>query len=60
MSKNEFVKTIEEIMKYLDSKYRKEIIEKRNIHGVFQNYLLEQYKEDRKIPLKTLFGSDPQ
>lgn len=43
-SKNEFVKTIEEIMKYLDLKYRKEIIDKKNVHSVFQNYLLEQYK----------------
>lgn len=46
-------------MKYLDVKYRKEIIEKKNVHSVFQNYLLEQYKEDRKLPLKTLFGADP-
>ena len=46
-------------MKYLDMKYRKEIIDKKNIHAVFQNYLLEQYKEDRRLPLKTLFGADP-
>lgn len=58
-SKNEFVKTIEEIMKYLDLKYRREIIDKKNVHAVFQNYLLEQYKQDRKLPLKTLFGNDP-
>jgi hypothetical protein len=53
------VKTIEEIMKYLDGKYRKEIIDKRNIYNVFQNYLLEQYREDRKIPVKTLRLNDP-
>lgn len=47
---------IEEIMKYLDSKYRKEITDKRNIHSVFQNYLIEQYREDRKIPVKTFFN----
>lgn len=46
-------------MKYLDMKYRKEIIDKKNVHAVFQNYLLEQYKEDRRLPLKTLFGADP-
>jgi hypothetical protein len=50
---------IEEIMSYLDKKYRKDIIEKKNIHSVFQNYLLEQYREDKKIQLKTLFGADP-
>ena len=58
-SKNEFVKTIEEMMKYLDAKYRKEIIDKRNIYSVFQNYLLEQYREDRKVMVKTLFRNDP-
>ena len=31
-------------MKYLDVKYRKEIIDKKNVHTVFQNYLLEQYR----------------
>ena len=43
-SKNEFVKTIEEIMKYLDNKYRKDIIDKKNIYSVFKNYLLDQYR----------------
>lgn len=47
-------------MKYLDGKYRKEITDKRNIHSVFQNYLIEQYREDRKINLKTLFRADPE
>jgi hypothetical protein len=47
------------MMKYLDSKYRKEIIDKRNIYSVFENYLLEQYREDRKIPVKTLMQKDP-
>ncbi len=55
-SKNEFVKMIEEIMKYLDGKYRKEIIDKRNVHSVFQNYLIEQYREDKKVPVKSLFN----
>ena len=58
-SKESFVKMIEEIMSYLDKKYRKDIIQKKNVHLVFQNYLLEQYKEDKKIQLKTLFGADP-
>ena len=31
-------------MKYLDAKYRKDIIDKRNNYGVLQNYLLEQYR----------------
>ena len=43
-SNNEFVKTIEEIMKYLDSKYRKDIVDKKNIHSVYQSYLLDQYR----------------
>jgi len=46
-------------MKYLDTKYRKEIIDKKNIYGVYQNYLVEQYREDKKINIKTLFGADP-
>lgn len=58
-SKTEFVKTIEEVMKYLDQKYRKEIIDKKNMHAVFQGYLLDQYRQDRPLPLKTLFGADP-
>ena len=59
LSKNEFVKMIEEIMKYLDQKYRKEIIDKKNIYGVYQNYLVQQYRQDKKINVKTLFGADP-
>ena len=50
---------IEEIMKYLDQKYRKEIIDKKNIYGVYQNYLVQQYRQDKKINVKTLFGADP-
>jgi hypothetical protein len=46
-------------MKYLDQKYRKEIIDKKNMHAVFQGYLLDQYRQDRPLPLKTLFGADP-
>ncbi len=44
-------------MKHLDSKYKKEIIEKKYMQGTFQKHLTTEYKQKSKIVLKSLLGN---
>lgn len=56
-SHHEFVKVIEEIMKYLDMKYKKEIIEKKYLSMTFQHHLTDEYRQKSNIKLKSLLGN---
>lgn len=44
-------------MKYLDGKYKKEVIDKKYLQTIFQRHLTTEYKEKSRIPLKSLFGN---
>jgi hypothetical protein len=48
---------IEEIMKHLDMKYKKEIIEKKYLNATFQHHLTDEYKKKSNIKLKSLLGN---
>lgn len=54
--KQDLIKAIEEIMRYLDDKYKKILLEKKYLHSTFQSHMLDQYKENSRIQLKTLHG----
>jgi hypothetical protein len=43
-------------MKYLDRKYKQEIVDKKYLNGVFQNHLTDEYKKNSRIPMKTFIG----
>ncbi len=55
-SKQDLIKAIEEIMRYLDEKYKKMLIEKKFLHTTFQSHILDQYKENSRLQVKSLFG----
>ena len=54
--KQDLIKAIEEIMRYLDEKYKKILVEKKYLHATFQSHMLDQYKQNSRIQLKTLHG----
>lgn len=44
-------------MRYLDGKYKKEVVEKKYLQATFMRHLAAEYKDKSKIQLKSLFGS---
>lgn len=43
-------------MRHLDEQYRKVLVEKKCLHLTFQSYILDQYREASRIPVRTLLG----
>lgn len=44
-------------MKYLDNKYKKEIIDKKYLNMTFQHHLTDEYRQRSSIKLKSLLGN---
>ncbi len=55
-NKQDLIKAIEEIMRYLDEKYKKVLLEKKYLHSTFQTHMLDQYKDGTRIQIKSLYG----
>ena len=47
------------MMKYLDKKYKKILIEKKVIHGIFESHMVDEYKSNSRFNMVTLFGENP-
>lgn len=56
-SHHEFIKVIQQIMKYLDIKYKKQIIDKKYLHNTFQHHLTDEYRMRSNIKLRSLLGN---
>ena len=52
------IKAIEEVMRMLDEKYKKVLIDKKFLHSTFQSHIIDQYRENSRIPVKSLFGEE--
>lgn len=44
-------------MRHLDEKYKKILLEKKYLYASFQNHMMDVYRENSRVRVRTLYGA---